>query len=161
MSAENDLAPDFGFWLAGFIDGEGCFNCQPKSKTLNAVHTSMVVGLRADDFLILESCRDKTDLGALQYIQQRDQIGRWCWVVASKPDCQSLVAILDRYPLRSKKRRDYEIWRKIVVARAAWRQGQRRALADHAAITHLAANLRAGRKYTPFYEPSTVLTPTI
>jgi hypothetical protein len=75
------------------------------------------------------------------------------WTVAAKRHSAALVDLLDRYPLLSKKARDYEIWRRAVIA---WqRNGQRSAHNgenDWSAMTTLKSELEAVRLYVPAVE---------
>ena len=41
-----------------------------------------------------------------------------CYRVAGIASCLSMVELFDRYPLRTRKRADYIIWRKAVLERA-------------------------------------------
>jgi hypothetical protein len=60
--------------------------------------------------------------------------------VSSKGDCLTLVGILDRFPLRAKKRRDYAIWREAVMVLAQAPDWER--------MGELHEALRRGRVYS-------------
>ncbi len=108
----------FGFWLAGFLDGEGHFgiyryNC---GKGNWSYGTRCSIVLRDDDSDLLERVRAETSLGRIYKTHKPNAPLRYSrWDVRRRSECLSLVKILDAYPLQSKKQRDYEIWRMAVL----------------------------------------------
>lgn len=114
-----DLHSDgFGHWLAGFIDGEGCF-----SVTRNAVRGHVTyrcdfqLHIREDDGPILRDICERTGLGRVYGPYDKAGVNakpQLFWVVATKAGCAGLVRLLDEFPLRAKKARDYAIWRDAV-----------------------------------------------
>jgi hypothetical protein len=145
----------FGNWLAGFIDGEGCFTIRKTTKRVVTYSTSLAVRLRADDAAILREIQVRTGLGRMYSIrcsgQRKDGTQHHpCmgWIVASKSDCMGIVDLLDRYQLRAKKANDFAIWREAVLLWANVRHGGRHNRAyDWTAIGELAELLNAGRTY--------------
>lgn len=115
----------FGHWLAGFIDGEGCFRVH-KSKGGDYYACHFTLKLRDDDGPILHAIVERTGVGYIKPDLVRGK-SQPClvWVVGSKADCLKLIPILDRYPLRAKKSRDYAIWREAVMHWVAMRRGNR------------------------------------
>lgn len=114
---------DFGHWLAGFIDGEGCFYITRDNQ--RAVYRARFsLSLRSDDRPILDEARDRTGLGRVHNYkgQNANQVSRW--MIQSRADTEALVALLDRFPLRAKKRNDYAIWREAVFCQRAIRAGR-------------------------------------
>lgn len=105
----------FGHWLAGFVDGEGHFGIL--SKGAHAYACRFSVSLRSDDLAILEECQQRTGLGSIYRRPQRAG-ARPCavWTVASHQHCDALAAVFRRYPLRSKKARDFEVWCRALEA---------------------------------------------
>lgn len=130
---------DFGHWLAGFIDGEGCFIIQQVNHTDGKPGNYMarfMLRVRDDDRGVLEEILRQTGLGGLidEPERRNGNTGGACyWHVSAKRECLGLVALLDRYPLRAKKARDYALWR---VAVLAWSRVQNptRDPAENAAI---------------------------
>lgn len=108
----------FENWLAGFIDGEGCFKLNQSSTRPGRTNWACTfeLSLRADDSDILYVIAERTGLGQVGKLEgvKRGNPKR-SWRVTSKAGCLGLVEILDRAPLRAKKRRDYEIWREAVL----------------------------------------------
>jgi hypothetical protein len=142
-----------GNWLAGFIDGEGCFQIytQPHSKTqMNfAYRCHFSITLRRDDESILRELQRITGLGSIVHTQPNRGNPAVRWQVHAKADCVALVILLDRYPLRAKKAADYAIWRQAV---SAWQRtkkgGNRRGRNnDYSEMAAYAEALTALRRY--------------
>lgn len=126
----------FGHWLAGFIDGEGSFSIARQKR--NGYYTyapNFQLKVRIDDREIVERIEREAGFGWPCYPKRRElgntqaQIG---WGVTSKADCVRLVELLDRFPLRAKKARDYAIWREAVLAYAATIRSRNGAVSGHA-----------------------------
>lgn len=147
-----EVPPDFGHWLAGFIDGEGCFIINRKRQRCGVLcaHTRMSLRLRDDDEPILREIVAVTGLGHVIRVPQRGHDGHnrkpqvW-WHVGGIADSQRLVELLDRFPLRAKKARDYVIWREAVVEWASHRGAYAR---DWSRMLALADELNRQRVYS-------------
>lgn len=129
------MTDDFGHWLAGFIDGEGCFTIPSRSNASKGYHgrafgCRMDLGLRQDDRPILDLIQSTTKLGKVGMVYaKRYTMARW--YIGSKEGCRGLVTLLDQYPLRAKKRRDYDVWRLAVKEWTTTRDwGRMAALSD-------------------------------
>ncbi len=111
-----EISSDFGHWLAGFADGEGTFTIDRHhgSETGWCYAPRFTLVLRDDDSSILFECKEKTGLGNLRAASHKIGQPQLMWTVNNKSDVMSLVRIFDRYPLRSKKARDFTIWRQAV-----------------------------------------------
>ena len=117
---------EFSHWLAGFIDGEGCFRVhKEKAGAYYACHFALK--LRDDERPILEEIVTRTAIGHLKHDTVRNGNSRPClvWVVQSKADCIKLVALLDCFPLRARKAKDYAVWREAVAFWVNQRRGNR------------------------------------
>lgn len=150
----------FGYWLAGFLDGEASFNIDRRPPSAHDPYERfscrLALVLRVDDRQIVEEIHARTGLGLVAekaaqprgHSMSAPQIG---WHVRSKMDCVALVALLDRYPLRSKKAADYRVWRQAVLAWAEMENRLRRpgkgwARIDWEPIARLRDELHAGRR---------------
>ncbi len=118
---ETDLALDgFGHWLAGFIDGEGTFFIRrhsgktPKART--AFHPEFRVKVRSDDRAILDTIQARTGIGYVKDVKGSGNSKPQAeWIIVRKEDARRLCEILDRFPMRAKKARDYQVWRRAVL----------------------------------------------
>lgn len=106
----NRVDPGFGHWLAGFVDGEGCFTIISSRRQASLI-CRFSLGLRSDDAPILREACERTGLGRVY----RAGDGRMAtWIVATQADLIALVELFEKYPLRAKKKRDFEIWARAV-----------------------------------------------
>lgn len=154
VAASPGVDDAFGHWLAGFIDGEGCFFFH-KHK-LQFSPPQFQLKLRDDDRAVLEECAVRTGLGRVLPIPRKDRSKPQCkWIIAKKADCLSLVALLDRYPLRAKKQHDFAIWREAVLHWAAQKRigtsGGGTEKFDGQRGDALRERLTKGRQYAPVH----------
>ena len=110
------MTEEFGYWFSGFVDGEGCFymTVYARDKWPTCRFT---INMRADDRSILEECQRQLGLGQ---IHDRKATGKAnpqaCLRVQRKMEVYQLLGVFDRYPLRSRKKFDYQIWKEGVLA---------------------------------------------
>ena len=106
----------FGNWPAGFLDGEASFLVRRDTNT-GRLYPGLNVGLRADDGPLLRRIMERTGIGTIQGPWET-KLGKPVlrWSVQARGDCLVLRDLLQRYPLRSKKRRDFEVWSRAVDA---------------------------------------------
>ncbi|MDB5584863.1 MAG: hypothetical protein JWR80_10039 [Bradyrhizobium sp.] len=150
------IDPGFAGWFSGFVDGEGCFHVH--KKTVNNCETydcQFSLTLRADDKAIIEDM--KRQLGGIGSIAERPapkagngkpQV-RYC--ISSKADCQILREVLRAFPLRAKKRRDFEIWSDALDAWLDHEPGT-----SWEEIAYFREKLMAVRQYGAAYHPSQI-----
>ena len=104
----------YGYWLAGLIDGEGSFHLKTAKGTwAKRSYCCFSIELRDDDAAILREIQERTGIGTLSRRQAR--VGRRghsqiSWKVQDQAGCTALKAILEKYPLRTKKRNSLVIW---------------------------------------------------
>jgi hypothetical protein len=113
------VLPEFGHWLAGFLDGEGCFFLKVVNRRQCGAYLQAhcAVSLRADDRGILEEIATVTGLGRVVDQKRHGSHSKMAaWIVESKADRFALIELLDEFPLRAKKRRDYALWREALFA---------------------------------------------
>ena len=101
-----------GHWMAGLIDGEGCFTIR-KGTRVNC-YCEFALGLRLDDRAVLDELVAATGLGKVRHHRKTVGTDFAEWRVVSKPDCSALSHLLEEFPLRAKKRLDYEVWKRAV-----------------------------------------------
>jgi len=110
----------FGHWFSGLVDGEGCFHARAHVREKDGAHCLVVyftVKLRADDTPMLEIVRDTLGVGRIYtYGEKLSACPQSDYRISHRKDLRKvLIPHFDKYPLRSKKRNDYEIWRQIVL----------------------------------------------
>jgi hypothetical protein len=105
--------------LAGFVDAEGSFAIQTNNRGRSWA-CSMTVAVRLDDGdSLVDLCRS-TGLGHVSKLSaRRGSRPQACWRIGSKRECVQLARLLTRFPLRARKRRDFEIWSGAVERWAA------------------------------------------
>lgn len=115
MVMEEEL---FRAWFSGFVAGEGCFIIHTKVDC-RQFRTKLQIGLRDDDLDILIEIQERLQMGKIRrYAYQHKRVNAnpgATWTVVKQADCQKLVEIFQKYPLRAKKQKDFEIWREAVA----------------------------------------------
>lgn len=143
------VEPALGHWIAGFIDGEGCFRVHSERRgSYYAAHFALKQ--RDDDASLLAFIADRTGIGRVKDDGSRSGNSKPCavWVVESKIDAQRLVCLIDKFPLRSRKARDYEVWRRAVMVWTHMERGSRwKGPRDWTPMIELKAELEDGRVY--------------
>ena len=108
-------------WLAGFCDGESCMQiskCGGTKLRRGLWQPSFRITLRDDDGDLLHAIRAHTGVGSV-FVQpvppkgSRHANPQLAWKVSGRA-CETIVEIFDAFPLRSKKRFEFPIWREAV-----------------------------------------------
>ena len=118
----------FGHWLSGFVDGEGCFmlkihRTRGKNKTYEMFSARFEMLLRSDDRPILELIHSFWGVGG---VTDKKRLGTakpaTRYYASSTPELAAvLVPHFLQYPLRAKKRRDFEVWRQgVELLHSVW-----------------------------------------
>jgi hypothetical protein len=109
----------FKHWLAGLIDGEGHFGINiSKMKSAYLGYVVAVVcqiGLTIADIDVLKEIQQKLELGSIttqdRYRTRNPNHQPFAkWRVTNLKECLALRDILNKHPLRSKKRKDFLLW---------------------------------------------------
>lgn len=101
------IRDDFGHWFAGFVDGEGCFQIP---HTLSGYRCLFEIKLREDDLPVLKEIQNITQLGIIRKVKHKEKIPNVNWIVYRKNEVIALRDIFLTYPLRAKKKADFELW---------------------------------------------------
>jgi hypothetical protein len=125
MIVENNKA-NFCVWFSGFVDGEGYFQiARVKSKRAKGGYLylpMMGVGLRKDDYPTLYNVKKTLGLGCLCHGKRQGKFKNEHpsirWVVSGVKQCLKLIDLFDAYPLRTKKKKDYVVWKNFVLQKA-------------------------------------------
>ncbi len=108
-------------WFTGFIDGEGYFQIDLR-KDHRGAFVALTITLREDDKNIIEEIHNKL-LGDIYYVSYkhdraagRKSCNQWRWRIRDKNQIVNiLIPLFDQYPLRTKKKKSYEIWREAAL----------------------------------------------
>jgi hypothetical protein len=141
--------PPTGYWLAGLIDGEGCFRIHSQ-RCGDYYAPTFSLKLRDDDAPILHEIVARTGIGRVRLDRSRSGNSRPCavWRVDSRATTEALAALLDRYPLRTRKARDYAVWRRAIDVRAGMVRGNRwHGPRDWTPLIDLKRELEQAREY--------------
>lgn len=132
----------FGHWLAGFIDGEGCFTIIQHIN--GSWEIKFYLTLRDDDISILETIQNQLGIGRIYRTRahgtSRPQAS---WRVTRIRECLQFIEVLDQFPLRARKAQDYKIWREAVLAKSKKDYG------EIGGLSYFSTTLKAGRAYKP------------
>lgn len=122
-----NIDPAFGYWLAGFADGEGCFRIHRHPRGYYACFFE--IKLRSDDRPILEDIRNQLGVGSI-YDQgcRTNSYGvssssTVMFRTFNKSECTVIRDVFSLYPLRAKKAEDCSIWSKAVDFWIAHKRG--------------------------------------
>jgi hypothetical protein len=143
------IDPAFGHWLAGFSDGESAFViCRVTSRGENWKtwpNCRYQLHLRADDADILRTIQSTLMFGNLNYRNPPKDQPRVnqaaAYIVTRIDDCLRLVELFTRFPLRAKKRAQFDVWANAVHEMAKGRER------DDDLIEEYRARLNDLRKY--------------
>jgi len=111
-------------YVVGLTDGEGCFyiNARPPDKRYQGskagVETHFYIKLREDDLSLLKQVKNFFKCGAVYYQKEKRKNHSPCYrfEINSHKDIQGVVIpFFDKYPLKSKKKKNYLIFRKIAM----------------------------------------------
>ncbi len=106
-----ELSPE---WIAGFVDGEGCFHISFLR------HPEMKIGYQIlPEFTVVQHLRDKDVLYGLKKffgfgVVRKNHDERWCYRVRKIANLGKICEFFTRYPLRTKKRIDFLKFKKVV-----------------------------------------------
>lgn len=113
LGLDLQVPDDFGYWFAGLVDGEGYLSISLDSRH-NGACCALRIKLRDDDTDILENIQATLGIGRLFHYpnpsnkqsnpQIEYRVGRIGDVI------HVLLPLFERYPLRTKKQRDFVIW---------------------------------------------------
>ena len=118
---------NFAHYICGLIDGEGYFGILAPCGSSKQYNTQFVIRLRSDDYKILEEIQ--SSLGGIGTLKIGPPTPGGCvmasWRVLKLADQVKLIAFLDVYPLRAKKRHEWALWRNAVMEKATKKPNER------------------------------------
>jgi len=108
-----DIMLSIPWFVTGFADGEGCFWInifRDKSfKTGWRVKLFFQINLNKKDYVLLEQIQNYFGAGKIYKNKNSDSIQ---YLVTSVKDLLLIQKHFDKYPLHTKKRADFELWKK-------------------------------------------------
>lgn len=109
-------------WFAGFTDGEGCFIIGRDNRGSPGAkyRCRFKIDLRDDDKVILDEIHETLGMGVVRdklacLNDGRNRRRQARFDINAINECAELVKVFDKYPLRAKKQRDFEIWKEAVA----------------------------------------------
>lgn len=164
--------PKMGWWVTGLTDGEGCFyaDLSFRSKGTSSGNTvscvsldaQFSVALRADDADILHSIHDFFGCGNVREkpastapstrkygLKPNPQV---IYRVAAYQDLiDKVIPHFERFPLQTKKRHDFDMFRRILEFTGAELRGKKQWATKHShkleELSELCTVLKTGRRY--------------
>ncbi|TSC68145.1 MAG: hypothetical protein G01um101466_538 [Parcubacteria group bacterium Gr01-1014_66] len=116
-----------GDYIAGFVDGEGCFALnfrrdvrheRPGSPMYFYWKIIFAITLRSDDSAILESIQNTLECGFISFTSNGSTINPHNSIryqVSDMTDLmEKIVPFFDTYSLRAKKKYDFELWKQAL-----------------------------------------------
>ena len=103
------------YWLAGFADGEGCFDCVIRksltTKTGHQVATRFTIIQHSRDTLLMDALKNHLGCGTVRVDSNKSYV---TWSVSDFSEILNIVIpFFDKYPIQGKKLADYQDFRKV------------------------------------------------
>lgn len=116
------VPPSFGYWFAGFVDGEGCFTI-PKLKQKNNTYyykSVFSINQREDNRDVLYLIHDTLGGFGTLCTYNNDYNGKKRAKLISlstggKAQNLYLIDLLERYPLQGRKKQQFDLWKRAVM----------------------------------------------
>jgi len=103
------------YWIAGFVDGEGCFHIgiskHPELRFGYQILPELTVVQHKRDLKLLYSIRSYMKCGVVR----RNHEDRYCWRVRNLDNlANAIIPFFERYKLKSQKRIEFQKFTKVV-----------------------------------------------
>lgn len=117
------ISDAFGYWLSGFFDGEGCITIFTRPCTGRPqyaeyrLHVRIMV--RDDDAGAITRIKDNLHVGRVYRVAGHGGVNPViAWHCERVQDlAEVIIPLFDRYPLYTKKAKEFAIWKPIVLQR--------------------------------------------
>jgi len=138
------IDPAFGHYIAGIVDGEGCFRVHKAHGATSTTYTcEFNIKLRDDDSLILHKIQQAMGVGRLHACAgEGNSKPQLKFVVTKIEDCKKVRRFFENFPLRAKKQKDFVHWCKHLDLWAAHTYG-----ADKTALRESYEEMKDVRSY--------------
>jgi hypothetical protein len=113
----------FGFWFSGFFDGEGSITAFTRPSTARPQYSEyrlhVRIMIRDDDADAITRIQDNLKVGIVTRRKRHGSINPTiAWHCERIQDlAEVIVPLLDRYPLYTKKAKEFAVWKPIVMQR--------------------------------------------
>lgn len=146
-----------GGWITGFVDGEGCFfisftkrggRYKCKDGTVKQCYQReqrFGIGLRDDDAKTLKIIKKFWNCGRLYYFNKGRTRAVYYYVNKLEDLITIVIPHFERYPLKSKKKKDFEIWKRAVML--SYKKPRRLSPKQKMKFENLCKQLKQNRKY--------------
>lgn len=159
MAAENNNEKLPGDYVAGFVDGEGCFYLTYRKEIKHHRKGAPVyyrwtpyfaITLREDDIDIFYKIKSTLGCGSIYLLKAKGKEYRLAYFGIQNMDdlFNKILPFFRKYPLRAKKRLDYELWSKALLLLykykiGKYKIGQRRCSTnDHKVLFEIRKQMR-------------------
>jgi len=108
---------DFLKWFSGFLDGEGCFYIAFQTAKDLRVGCYATINLTVEDKSLLLEIQRIFGSGGVRKTKNATSKWKeqWAWQISNLSDCLKLSKILLKYPLRSRKLKDFNLWLRALL----------------------------------------------
>jgi len=127
----------FNWYITGFTDGEGSLTTgigkSKRHRLKYHIQPMFAIGLRYDDREILEKIRIALKCGRIYFHKKFGGHRQHCYVymVGGRKDLvRYIIPFFDKYPLQTRKKEAYKIWREIVLKLSSKKRLYRNDLID-------------------------------
>lgn len=110
----------FGYWFSGFFDGEGCFHVFSRiRRDYPERRLAAIVTIRNDDADVIHIIHDNLKVGHINYGKARGATHENITIRIEKIQdlAEVIIPFFETYPLKTKKAREFLIWKTLVRAR--------------------------------------------
>lgn len=108
----------FGYWFSGFFDGEGCLTVfsRLRENGYTERRLGIQIMLRDDDANVLTRVKDYLQVGTIWSSPSNSRTNPAIGYRVEKIQdlAEVVIPLFDKYPLYSKKRREFAIWQEMV-----------------------------------------------
>jgi hypothetical protein len=117
------ILDSFGFWFAGFFDGEGSIVVYTRNRMPDLRYAeyrlAVRIMIRDDDAHVITSIKDNLQVGHVSRQRRNGTINpAIAWTCERIQDlAEVIIPLFDRYPLQTKKAQEYALWRPLVMQR--------------------------------------------
>jgi len=116
-----NVTDEFGYWLSGLFDGEGCFLFKETRHGVVTPKPKIRLVLRHDDQSVLEYVHEQLGCGK-EYVvppnaKTHTQEAREYRVHKISDLAEVIVPLFERYPLHTKKAHEFQLWKGLVSLR--------------------------------------------